>query len=238
MKPVFIISKPTAHNRRLTLENRLNKGGISRFTIVDAYYPSIENDDIIKDLTNKNWIHDCRLKNMIKNDRRKACYLSHVMLLKALVKEGINTCFIGEDDIYFKDDYKDSFIASPQDSLVNYFDNTLVEVINKKGFCQEMLNDYIEINTLLVKSWCLGFYEVNDCKKLLEIMLSQTPKVIDAIHCNHIQKYYKCYLWNGYRKCYQDRKNYESSISVYQKSYQDRKDKQNLEHILVNQNEE
>ena len=233
MKPVFIISKPTAYDRRLTLEDRLNKGGITRFTIVDAYYPNVENDKIINDITNKKWVHDSRLKNLIKNDRRKACYLSHVMLLKVLVKEGITTCFIGEDDICFKDNYTDAFLSSPQDSLINYYDNTLVQIISKKGFVQELKNDFIEIDTLLLKTWTLGFYEVNNTEKLLEIMLSQTPKVIDGIHCNHIQKHYLCYLWRGHKKCYQDRKTFESSISVYGKAYQDMKNRK-----CINQNVE
>ena len=211
MKPVFIISRKCENSRKMTLQHRLAKGGINRFTIVEAYEPSEKNDDILKELTNKNWVFDSRLKNMKKNESRKACYLSHVLLLKALVDQGVNTCFIGEDDIYFKDDYSNLFKASPQDSLVNYYDNTHIEVLDKKHFCQEICNDFIRIDHKL-KVWCLGLYEVNDCKKLLELLLQQSPRVIDAIHTNHIQRHYTTYLFNAYKKCYQARTLFESGI--------------------------
>ena len=211
MKPVFIISRKLDFNRKITLQDRLAKGGISRFTIVEAYEPSEKNDDILKELTNKNWVFDCRLKNMKKNESRKACYLSHVLLLKSLVDQGINTCFIGEDDIYFKDDYSDLFKSSPQDSVVNYYDNTCVEVLDKRNFCQEMCNDFIRIDWRF-KVWALGFYEVNDCKRLLEIILQQSPRVVDSLHTNHIQRHYITYLFNGYKKIYQARKLFESGI--------------------------
>lgn len=211
MKPVFIISRKLEFGRKITLQDRLAKGGINRFTIVDAYEPSVENDKIIRDLTNKNWVFDSRLKNMEKNESRKACFLSHVLLLKALVDQGINTCFIGEDDIYFKDDYSDLFKASPQDSLVNYYDNTHVEIFDNKNFCQELGNDFIRIDHRF-KAWCLGLYEINDCKRLLTILLQQSPRVVDALHVNHIQKHYVTYLFNGYRKIYQNRKLFESGI--------------------------
>ena len=210
MKPVFIISRKCENGRKMTLQHRLAKGGINRFTIVEAYEPSEENDDILKELTNKNWVFDCRLKNMKKNESRKACYLSHVILLKALVDQGINTCFIGEDDIYFKDDYSNLMKASPQDSLVNYYDNTCVEILDK-NFCQELGNDFIRIDHKF-KVWCLGLYEVNDCKRLLEILLQHAPKVIDGLHTNHIQRHYITYLFNGYKKCYQARTLFESGI--------------------------
>jgi GR25 family glycosyltransferase involved in LPS biosynthesis len=211
MKPVFIISRKMEFNRKITLQDRLNKGGIDKFTIVDAYEPSEENDKILRELTNKNWVFDCRLKNMEKNESRKACYLSHVLLLKALVDQGINTCFIGEDDIYFKDDYSDVFKSSPQYSLVNYYDNTHIEILDKKNFCQELGNDFIRIDHRF-KVWCTGFYEINDCKKLLEILIQQQPKVYDGLHTNHIQRYYVTYLFNGYKKIYQNRKLFESGI--------------------------
>ena len=67
MKPVFIISRKLEFGRKITLQDRLAKGGINRFTIVDAYEPSVENDKIIRDLTNKNWVFDSRLRNMEKN---------------------------------------------------------------------------------------------------------------------------------------------------------------------------
>lgn len=211
MKPVFIISRRQAFDRKITLQDRLAKGGITKFTIVDAYEPSVENDNIIRELTNKNWVFDSRLKNMVKNESRKACYLSHMILLKSLVDQGINTCFIGEDDIYFKDDYSDLMKASPQDSIVNYYDNTLIEILDKRNFIQEIRNDFIRID-YRVKAWCLGLYEVNDCKRLLQILTQQSPRVVDALHTNHIQKHYITYFFNGYQKIYQNRKLFESSI--------------------------
>ena len=211
MKPVFIISRKLDFNRKITLQDRLAKGGISKFTIVDAYEPSVENDKIIRELTNNNWVFDSRLKNMQKNESRKACYLSHMLLLKALVDQGINTCFIGEDDISFKDDYSDLFKSSPQDSIVNYYDNTHIEVLDKKNFCQEMCNDFIRIDYRF-KAWCTGLMEINDTKRLLEIFLQQSPRVLDALHTSHIQKHYVTYLFNGYKRIYQNRKLFESGI--------------------------
>ena len=49
-------------------------------------------------------------------------------------------------------------------------------------------------------------------KRLLTILLQQSPRVVDALHVNHIQKHYVTYLFNGYRKIYQNRKLFESGI--------------------------
>ena len=208
MKPVFIISRKGATDRRKTLHDRFTKGGITKYTIVDAYEPSVENDEIIKQFTNKRWIHDPRLKNMEKNEARKACYLSHVVLLQALYNEGINSAIICEDDIFFKQNIIEPIMSSPKDSLINYFDNTLVEVIDKVSF--EKNQGYIEIDKRF-KVWCLGMVEYNDIKKTLQIIKSQTPKVVDSIHCNHIQRNYPCFLCST-DDIKQDRKTFESSI--------------------------
>jgi len=207
MKPVFVISRKES-DRRKTIQERLAVGGITKFTIVDAYEPSEENDEIIKQFTHKRWTHDPRLKNMEKNEARKACYLSHVVLLQALFNEGINSAIICEDDIFFKQNCKDIILSSPKDGLLNFYDNTLIEVIDKKSF--EKPKGFIEIDNRF-KVWCSGMIEYNDIKKTLQIFKSREPKVFDAILTNHIQKNYPCFLYST-DDIKQDRRTFESSI--------------------------
>ena len=94
MDNVLVISLASRKDRQNTLAQRLFYGGITNFNQIEAIKPCSKE---VKDL--QNWIFDPRLKNMGKNESRKACYLSHI---KALEQAGDKPCLILEDDIIFK----------------------------------------------------------------------------------------------------------------------------------------
>ena len=84
--------------RRKTLQERLKKGGIDEYEVIDAQIPHPSNDEFIEQLAHgKFWRNDARLKNLSKMASRKACYISHVS--NVLYEFGELPLLILEDDI-------------------------------------------------------------------------------------------------------------------------------------------
>ena len=114
---VYIISLKDSP-RRLDLKERLAKGGITDYEIVDAQLPHPSNTSFIKSLTGgKDWTKDPRLKNETKNESRKACYISHVsQVLVEANFAGEKEILVCEDDIVFKDNIFEALKTEPEDS--------------------------------------------------------------------------------------------------------------------------
>ena len=103
---IVVISQKNAKDRRATLDERLEYGGITKYRVFDAItskdvevYDRMWNDeDIVYPFGV--WKHDPRLKNKRKNTSRIACYLSHSTVIKRA--DPSEKLVILEDDIYFK----------------------------------------------------------------------------------------------------------------------------------------
>lgn len=210
----FVISLESATDRRATLQERLNKGGIYDYTIWDATEPHPDNDSEIERITNRQWKHDPRLKNMIKNECRKACYLSHIGLMKHLIDNGINDALILEDDIEFTKDITDILYKQPKDSLISFLDTTHIE--NMGGFHNPT---WVGDNWLLldkysgIRCWCSGASYVSNISKLYYNLIVNPPKVYDKCLIDYIQRDHKTYLYfPAIRIAKQDRTSFESSI--------------------------
>jgi len=200
----LVISLASRKDRQNTLATRLFYGGITNFNQIEAIQP---NSKEVKEL--ENWVFDNRLKNIRKNESRKACYLSH---LKALEQAGDRPCLILEDDIIFKKPnlIKEVIDMIPNDAFSVFFDNTLLEYCSNKHtpMCSE---GYHKINPKEFRVWCLGCTYYKDPKQVLDILnKKEKKKVIDKMIIDEIQANYPCYVYMG--ACKQDRKTFGSDI--------------------------
>lgn len=211
----FVISLDSAKDRRATLEERLAVGGIYDFEVWDAFEPHPDNDRIIRKMTNRDWIHDPRLKNMTKNEARKATYLSHMKLLAFCINKGINECLILEDDIVFTDDITDILYKQPKDSLMTFLDTTHIE--GKPNPNARWDGNYLLLKDSGVRAWCVGCVYINNISKVYYNLAICNPKVYDACLISYIQKRFNTYVYmdrenKKKRLAYQDRKTFKSSI--------------------------
>lgn len=210
----YVISLETATDRRNTLEERLNRGGIYDYEIWNATGPDLFNDSEIYKITGREWKQDPRLKNVRKSDSRKACYLSHLLLMKHLIDKGINEALILEDDIEFTADITDILYRQPKNSLVSFLDTTHIE--KRGGYTNPT---WVDENWLLlnncsgIRCWCAGAYYITDITKVYYNLIVNPPKVYDKCLIDYIQKDFKTYLYfTVERIAKQDRRSYESSI--------------------------
>ncbi len=210
----YVISLETATDRRATLTQRLNKGGIYDFVIFNAIEPSPNNDSEIQRITGMAWKQDPRLKNLRKNEARKSCYLSHLYLMKHLIDNNINEALILEDDIEFNADITDILYNQPTNSLINYLDTTHIE--KRSGYCNPTWygENWLELNKYSgIRCWCSGALYLTDITKLYYNLIIHPPKVYDKCLIDYIQRDHKTYLYFPViRIVKQNRTEFESSI--------------------------
>lgn len=195
---VVVISK-RGSERRKDLSERLAKGGITEYTIFDAVEPSASNDDYIFCLTGKKWKKCSLLKNMKKNEARKAIYLSHLLVLNKAKINGEKSIIILEDDIKFTGNLIEKIKEQPTDSLITFFDTSFIEdVYHKKKIPFRMYpcfeKGYQKIDRNKYKVWCTGCYLINDVEKTYDLFMKQDPRVLDKVYVN-IQALSNCYLY-------------------------------------------
>ena len=198
LSKVIVISKKGSE-RRNDLSERLAKGGITEYTIFDAIEPSGSNDDYIFCLTGKKWKKCGLLKNMKKNEARKAIYLSHLLVLNKAKINGEKSIMILEDDIKFTDNLIEKIKEQPKDSLITFFDTTWIEdVYHKKKVPYKMYpffeKEYQKIDSNKYKVWCLGCYLINNVEKTYNLFIKQDARVVDKVYVN-IQALSNCYLY-------------------------------------------
>ena len=206
----YVISLPSATDRRETLADRLSKGGIYDFNVWDAISPSTINEYDIYSLTHREWWRDPRLKNERKNLSRKCCYLSHMKLLEYLISRGVNEALVLEDDISFDTDITEMLYNQPKDSLITFLDTTHIEGNPVED--ATWIGDYLLLRDSGVRAWCSGCMYISDVKKVFFNISCNKPKVYDKCLIDYIQKDFKTYLL--YKSmCIQDRKTFASSIA-------------------------
>lgn len=213
MKLKIVVISLKDSPRRKDLAERLLKGGITKYDIVDAQEPHRSNFDYINAMTygENDWCRDPRLKNERKNSSRQACYISHVdKVLWEAKAEGIEKILILEDDIKFKSNIMEIIEGGlqPEDSLISFFDTTHIEVIGSE--IVPFWDGFHHIDSELYRVWCAGCYLINDVNKVYDLIIRQPPRVYDKLLVN-IQKSNKCYLYMP-PICYQDRTKYVSNI--------------------------
>lgn len=205
MDNCIVISLASRKDRQVDLAQRLFYGGIEDFKQIEAITPQ---DPIVKTL-DSTWDYDKRLKNMNKNEARKACYLSH---LKALKEAGDKPCIILEDDIIFKKPniIKDTIDIIPIDGFACFYDTTHVEYLHNKSI-PLMGEGFDRINPKDVRVWCLGCTYYRDPKSVYKNLSESTPKrLVDKMIIDLIQKQYPTYVFTG--ACKQDRSRFGSNI--------------------------
>jgi len=210
----YVISLESAIDRRATLEERLNRGGIYEYTIWDASGPDLLNEAEIYKICGREWKRDPRLKNMRKNDARMGCWLSHIKLMKHLIDQGINEALILEDDIEFTKDITDILYRQPKDSLISFLDTTHIENIGGFHNPTWVGDNWLSLDKYSgIRCWCSGALYINNLTKVYYNLIVNTPKMYDKCLIDYIQKDHKTYLYFPVeRVAKQDRRSYESSI--------------------------
>lgn len=212
-----VISLVSSKDRRNSLKERLEFGGIKEFQIFDAVDKAEEPYEF------GSWKHDPRLKNMAMNRARIYCYLSHLRVLKAA---GANPVLIMEDDILFTKEnvVPLSLKQLPPDAELAFWDCTLIEErdetkrTNWKKVRSEKWNPtgksgWVRIDVKKFRVWCTAAYYVKDASKAYEILMEKQSKVYDKCLIDYFQKDKPCYLWLP-QAAIQDRVSFNSSIKI------------------------
>lgn len=195
--------------RRKTLQERLKKGGIDEYEVIDAQIPHPSNDEFIEQLAHgKFWRNDARLKNLSKMASRKACYISHVS--NVLYEFGELPLLILEDDIVFKSSLVD-IPPIPEECDVGFLDGTHIEIKESGAIVEDYSCGWKLIDTNKFRVWCLGCYIVPNPKKIYETIVNENPRVIDKMFIDLFQKEGKSYVYLPI-VCKQDRETFESNI--------------------------
>ena len=214
---IVVISQKNAKDRRATLDERLEYGGITKYRVFDAItskdvevYDRMWNDeDIVYPFGV--WKHDPRLKNKRKNTSRIACYLSHSTVIKRA--DPSEKLVILEDDIYFKkqDVFDITLGIVPEDCFIAFWDCTHIEYLDKTWNIYKTSGWY-KIDPTKVRVWCAGCYLINNVEEVQKVLNDKKEgRVWDKCLIDYFQKNYPCYIWLA-PSCYQDRNTFESSI--------------------------
>lgn len=214
----YVISVEECKDRRATLEERLNSGGIYDYEIFNATIPNSNNDSEIVKLTGREWHTEPRLKNMRKNNARKACYLSHLKVMKHAIDNGINEALILEDDILLNTDITTIINTQPKDAVMSFMDTTLVKPRKYRSYKADptWVGDWLLLNNKSgVRCWCSGACYYTNIKLVYNHMISNIPKSIDLSLIDYIQKDFITYVYLPKTKLiYQDRKHYKSGLDI------------------------
>jgi len=197
-----VISLKKNTDRRNTLKEKLEFGGITNYQIFDAIEECKEED------LPTPWKKDPRLKNDRKYQSRKCCYMSHLTVLKSLNAPSI----ILEDDIYFKkqDVIPISLSCLPEDAYMAFWDCTHIEEFDV-SWCPVKSGGWVKIDTSNVRVWCAGCYWIKDPQEVYRTLCSRPSKVYDKCLIDYFQKEKPCYVWFA-PSCFQDRESYISDI--------------------------
>lgn len=203
-----VVVSLVSSKRRDCLKERLALGGIREYEIIDALEPSPLLDDRLQALTGSEWTNDPRLKNMDKNEARKACYLSHVQKVLGKYDEPL---IVLEDDIVFKSPLTD-LPPLPEDASIGFLDGTKIEKFKGYDFCESYSCGWLPISTSQFRVWCSGCYICPDPKRLYNTIISQTPKVYDKLLIDCFQRDAKSYVYLPII-AKQDRRSFKSTIA-------------------------
>lgn len=199
MKSV-VISLKKSIDRRATISERLLVGGVEDYELYDAI-------DRVETMPTK-WKKDSRLKNMLKNERRKCCYMSHLNVIRETKTTPI---LIMEDDIYFteKNIIPDTLKLLPDDAFMAFWDCSNIEefepIDKTRGWC------LIEPDKAYI--WCAGCYYIKYPLEVYETLTTRPSKVYDKCLIDYFHKEKPCYVWYP-PSCFQDRKIFQSNIVV------------------------
>jgi len=165
---VFVLTTQETKQNLENIKERLMKGGIYKFEIIDSFEYSNLTKTHIRKIGNGD--------DMNENDEKdETIYLSNLYVMSNCIANNINECLIIRDDIDFSYNIIEAFKDMPKDSVITCFKT-------------KRQNDFSIDEDILDFDFSKCYY-LNDILKVFHYITSQQPKKINQLLLKTIREY-------------------------------------------------